>query len=290
MIQKTTSRRGVVRPAHGRPRSALDIRSAVSGMARSCEPAVVLSSLARASCPSFSDACAVELSEGADALFRVSFPRPDGVVLAAGLGTVPSRTGASAVTGNTITTGFQAAAGHGHPSFAGMVVHSWIDRGFSEDDAIIARLLVDRALAIVLHERLARSAARADDRAAKLAIDLITSRIEGEAIGILMAKQQVTEDEAVGLLRRVSWTHQRSMHEAAADVVRTQDLRRLLERGAAGPAQHEHLRVAAPHQPAAKTVRSGQPSRRLKASHPRPLNPAVALSLPENRQTGKLLR
>lgn len=223
---------------------------------------VALSSLARASCPSFSDACAVQLSEGADALFRVSFPRPDEAVFATGLGSIPDGTGASPAAVSTITTAFQAVASHGYPSCAGVVVHSWVDRDLAEEDVIIVRLLVDCALAIVQHERLAQSAARADDRAAKLAIDLITSRIEGEAIGILMAKQQVTEEEAVGLLRRVSWTRQRSVHEAAAGVVHTQDLRRLLETCAAGPARHEHLRVAPSHyQTTAKTVR--------RVSHPR---------------------
>jgi hypothetical protein len=76
-------------------------------------------------------------------------------------------------------------SGYGYPSFAGLVVYSWIDRDPTEDDAIIARLLVDLALAILQRERLAQSAARADSLAAKLAIDLITSRIEGEAIGFL---------------------------------------------------------------------------------------------------------
>jgi hypothetical protein len=237
----TTSRQEVVYPARGRTRSVRDIEDAVGSVVRSDEPAVVLSSLARASSPSFSDACAVELSEGADALFQVRFPMPDDAASA----------GAPPAAAKTLTTAFRAPAGHGYPSFAGVVVHSWIDRDPTEDDVIIARLLVDRALAIVQHERQARSAARADERAAKLAIDLITSRVEGEAIGILMAKHRATEEEAIGLLRRMSWTSQRQPHEAAADVVRTADLEGLPESCAAGRARREHLHVAASQDQAA---------------------------------------
>jgi hypothetical protein len=68
----TTSRQRVTCPARVGPRSVRDIEDAVDSIVRSDEPAVVLSSLARASYPAFSDACAVELSEGADALLQVS--------------------------------------------------------------------------------------------------------------------------------------------------------------------------------------------------------------------------
>ena len=42
-------------------------------------------------------------------------------------------------------TKFQAASGHGYPSFAGIIVHSLATRDPTEDDAIIARPLVDHA-------------------------------------------------------------------------------------------------------------------------------------------------
>jgi hypothetical protein len=50
---------------------------ALGDIASSEEPAVVLSSLAGSSTPSFSDACAVELSEGTGVPFRVCFPVRD---------------------------------------------------------------------------------------------------------------------------------------------------------------------------------------------------------------------
>jgi ANTAR domain len=132
------------------------------------------------------------------------------------------------VTGKTITTSFQAGSGHGYPAFAGVLVHSWAERDPTEDDAIIARLLVDLALAIVQQERLAQAASCAENRAAELAIDLTTSRIEGEAIGILMVTHQAPRQEAVRLLRRMSQDSHRELREVAADVAHTGDLQRLV--------------------------------------------------------------
>ncbi len=150
--------------------SVHDIEDVLSGIVPSDEPAVVLSSLARASNPAFSDACAIELSEGTDALFQVSFPLPDDVVPA-----VPDA--GKAVNARTcVSTAFRAPSAHGFASFAGVVIHSWTKRHPSDHDAIIARLLVGHALAVLQRERMAQALARADDRAAKLAIELITSR------------------------------------------------------------------------------------------------------------------
>jgi hypothetical protein len=214
-----------------------EIEDAMGHMARSDEPAIVLSSLARFSSPSFSDACTVELSEGTETPFRVCFLEPDAADL---------RAGAPAAAMKCIITRFQAGSGHGYPSFAGMVVHSWAERDPTGDDAIMARLLVDRALAIVQHERLAQAAARADRRAAKLAIDLIASRIEGEATGILMAKYQVTRCEAVRLLRQASRASRQGLPEIAAGIVCAGDLESLSRRRADGPARPGHLHLAVP--------------------------------------------
>jgi hypothetical protein len=254
MTRSTRSRQPDVPPARPWPYPAREIQDTIRGIVPSDEPSVVLSSLARSSNPSFSDACAIELSEGTEAHFQVSFPMPDEAEFMVGSRFVPAGASVPPAAGKTIVTPFQAMSGHGYPSFAGMVVHSWTNRDPTEDDAIIARLLVDLALAILHRERLAQSAARADSRAAKLAIDLITSRIEGEATGILMAKHQIKRGEAVDMLRRMSRTSQRQLHEVAAGVVQAADLQRL---PTATPAVRPgHLHVAASHgYPAATTAR-----------------------------------
>jgi ANTAR domain len=244
-----TAQRTASTPRVG-PCSVRDIEDVIRGIVRSPEPAVVLSSLARQSNLAFSDACAIELSEGTDDLFQVSFPIPeaaddaDDSVFPDPARPVPSAPGAAPLTGKTVTTAFMSASGHGYASFAGVAVHSWIGREPTADDAIIARLLVDYALGIVQQERLTRSAAGAEDRAAKLAVELITSRAQGEAIGLLMARHRVTREEAVCRLRHSSDTTGRSLDEVAADEVRTRDLQKAPRRTSAAPARPGPLHIA----------------------------------------------
>jgi ANTAR domain len=193
------------------------------GLAASAEPAVVLSSLARCCIATFSDSCSVELSEGVESLFRVTFPAGEEETFAAKPGSVVPG-GAPRKGGRTVSTSFQAESTLGFPSYAGVVLHSWHAHDATDDDAIIARLLVDRAVALVHQERLAQCTARADERAARLALELITSRAEGEAVGILTTKHNREREEALRLLRRASRTSQRTLYEVATDVIRTGDL------------------------------------------------------------------
>jgi len=244
MSRTTASPRRAVSHARGRKRSAREIDDAMRRIVSSDEPAVVLAGLARSSTPCFSDACAVELSEGTDTPFRVCFPMPEEAGFPADAGSARARVGPPPAAMKSIITRFQAGSEHGYPSYAGMVVHAWAERDPTGDDAVIARLLVDRALAIVRHERLAQAAARADSRAAKLAIDLIASRVEGEATGILMAKHQVTRGEAMRLLRQASRTSQRELQEIAAGVVCAGELGSLSHSQAGRPARPGHLHVA----------------------------------------------
>ena len=89
-------------------RSLPDVAEAVRGLVASPEPAVVLSSLARSSNPVFSDACSVELSEGIDDLFQVTFPMADDENAFR-----PAAAGALAASGNTVCTPFEAASAAG---------------------------------------------------------------------------------------------------------------------------------------------------------------------------------
>lgn len=232
------------------PRRAWAIEDAIRSIVASDEPAVVLSSLARLSIPSFSDACAVELSEGTRPLFQIRFPMADEAACSEGSGSVLAGLPLPACASRTFLTTFEARSEHGYPSFAGVVMHSWTEHDPGEDDAIIARLLVERALAIVRHQRLAEALARAERRAAKLAIDASTSRIEGEAIGIVMAKHRIAPGEALNLLRQVARVSQREMQVVAADVVLVGDLRPLPgNHGHDPPPRHGFLHLAVSNDP-----------------------------------------
>jgi len=88
---------------------------ALRDLRRSAEPAVVLSSLARLSVPCFSDGCELELSEGLDPVFEVSFPLP---------GEEPVQRSRSSrcnepPAGAAVITAFDMPSDHGRPSFSG---------------------------------------------------------------------------------------------------------------------------------------------------------------------------
>jgi hypothetical protein len=109
----------------------------------------------------------------------------------------------------------------GQPSFAGYLIHTWTLRVPAAGDAMIARLLVDHALAVVEYERLAENSAAAESRSAQLALDAMTSRVIGEATGIIMAALRVSEAAAVSQLKTAGRRSGRTMHDVAREIVRT---------------------------------------------------------------------
>jgi len=189
---------------------------ALRDLRRSAEPAVVLSSLARLSVPCFSDGCELELSEGLDPVFEVSFPLP---------GEEPVQRSRSSrcnepPAGAAVITAFDMPSDHGRPSFSGHVIHSWTLRVPTAEDAVIARMLVDHALEVVRYERLAEIARTAEDRSAWLAREAMANRSIGEAIGIEMATRHLQRTAAIELLKDASRRSGRSLHEISVAVVR----------------------------------------------------------------------
>jgi hypothetical protein len=192
---------------------------------RSTDPAVVLSSLARACVPTFCDECTLELSEGLEPIFRVSYPIPGDDP--ADEPSSPSRRQPRApdaypdgAAGHLVATPFQAPSAFGQSSFAGIMLHRWHARVPTPSDAVVARLLVDRALAVIQHERLAGVAAESQARAAQLAAEAMTGRTIGEATGIVMATRHVSRSVALDLLRANGSQAGRTLHEVALGVVR----------------------------------------------------------------------
>lgn len=65
---------------------------------------------------------------------------------------------------------------------------------------------------------------RAEDRAAHLERALSSNRQIGTAMGILMARLQLTDEQAFDLLRRTSQNRNRKLHELADEVILTGEL------------------------------------------------------------------
>jgi hypothetical protein len=192
---------------------------ALADLRPSSEPVVVLSSLARLSVESFSDGCLVEVSEGVEPLFRVAYPLDDDQPRTWDAATPGGVLHARRSPGRIVTTPFTLAPEFGRPACAGRVIHSWRLAPPGDCEVSIARLLVDQALTLVRYERLAEAAAEADARSARSALEALTARAIGQATGLLMAGEDVSEAAATRVLQSLSRESGRSLGEIALEVV-----------------------------------------------------------------------
>jgi hypothetical protein len=213
-----------------------ELAGALSLIRGSDDPVVTFARLARACVPAFADACQVELSDGKESLFRVRHPvgQADG----------PDRAEAQAAGPRRILlTPFRAASRTGYPCYAGVVTHWWADRAPTEGDAVIADLMVKHAIALVDRERLLAAVARAEDRAASLALGAISGRVISLATGIVMHQRGLSQDDAEDVLRQAAMTAGSSLPAVAASVLREGSL----ASSPAGGSQREPMRrMAAP--------------------------------------------
>jgi hypothetical protein len=186
----------------------------LSRLRGSDDPIVTFGGLPRACVPDFADGCQVELSSGAEPLFRVACP--------ASPADAPEPVATRPVgPDQVLATPFRAVSLTGYPPYAGVVTHWWADRTPSGSDAVIADLIVRHLVALVDHERLMGMVARAEDQAANLALGAISGRTISLATGIVMHQKRLAADDAEDLLRRSAATTGRSLHEVAASVVRS---------------------------------------------------------------------
>jgi len=188
--------------------------TSLSGLRVSDDPAVTFAGLPGACVPVFADGCQVELSDGAESPFRVAHP--------ASSADRPEPAAAHpADSGHMLLTPFQVASRTGYPSYAGVVTHWWTGRVPSESDAAIADLMVKHLIALVDHERLMVAVARAEDRAARLALEAISGRTINLATGVVMRQYGLASDDAEDLLRQSARRAARSLAQVAASVVRS---------------------------------------------------------------------
>jgi hypothetical protein len=188
--------------------------SSLGRLRGSDDPVVTFAGLRRACVPEFADGCQVELSDGTEPLFRVAHPVSSA--------DDPGQIAAHPVgPGQLLLTPFQGASRVGYSSYAGVVTHWWTGRAPSESDAAIADLMVKHLIALVDHERLMAAVARAEDRAASLALEAISGRAINLAIGIVMHQNGLAPDGAEDLLRQSARTAGSGLAQMAASVVRS---------------------------------------------------------------------
>jgi ANTAR domain len=185
----------------------------LSRLRGSDDPVVTFAGLPAVCVPEFADGCQVELSDGAESLLRLTYPpsRADR----------PERIAAHAPgSGQLLLTPFRVASRTGYPSYAGVVTHWWTRRTPSDSDAAIADLMVKHLIALVDHERLMAAVARAEDRAASLALEAISGRTINLATGIVMHQNGLAPEEAENQLRQSARAAGLGLLQVAASVVR----------------------------------------------------------------------
>ena len=204
--------------AHVPRRSCAALISSLSGLRGSDDPVVTFGRLPGACVPDFADGCQVEVSDGAQPPFRTAHPAAAAVVdpePVTGLRVAPEQ---------LIATPFRVVSTLGYPSYAGVVTHWWTGRRPAESDSIIAELMVRHLVSLVDHERLMAVLARAEDRAANLALESISGRTISLATGIVMHQNGLAADDAEDLLRQSAAMTSRDLYRVAASVVRSGSL------------------------------------------------------------------
>jgi hypothetical protein len=179
---------------------------------RSDDPVVTFASLARACVPDFADGCGVELSDGTEPPFRVTHR-------ASAAADYEPATAPAVIPDRMLLTPFRVVSRTGYPSYAGLVTHWWDCRAPSPSDAAVADMIVKHVVALVDRERLIAAVARAEDRAASLALEAVCGRTTNLATGIVMHQNRLTADEAEKLLRQSARIAGTDLAQLAAGVV-----------------------------------------------------------------------
>jgi hypothetical protein len=110
----------------------------------------------------------------------------------------------------------------GEARILGTVTCTWDDPARPNDaDATVVRFIAGQAVATMRIAGLAELVEVHRVRAANLEQALATNREIGQAIGILMATEQITADQAFDRLRSASQHLHRKLRAIAADVVQT---------------------------------------------------------------------
>lgn len=227
--------------------SATDLSAMLGRLQAAPDPLPVFKSLTRTVVPRVCDSSSVRLRIGGQAnqlSYQVTssggheqvvgglgqeLVEPDGEVLGTDLVAVP----------------IEPPAVEGQPAYRGVLTMRFYGLRPTLAHALFGQLLVEHAISLILREQLAA-------KIANLQCALGSNREIGAAMGILMARHQLTADQAFDLLRRTSQHCHRRIVSIAAEVIETGALElpegvELLERRPTpGPPRrpHHHLRVA----------------------------------------------
>lgn len=196
------------------------ILQALDGLAASAEPAVVFTSLARLCVPLLCNAATVTLRTADQQAYMTKWPwgeadPEDSALLREAMA------GRQVVSNNAVLTPILGMSTDGVPDYQGVLTLRFPTTHPGASHRVLARLVVERAVAVIERERLAEFVTARQAQIDNLRIALTTNRQIGMAIGIIMANHKLTSDHAFDLLRRTSQHSHRKVHDLAVDVTDT---------------------------------------------------------------------
>lgn len=203
------------------------IGQVMAAMSASSDPAETFASVARAAVPLLCDVCTVALDRDGEAPYQVTYPVPETADPLAGSSAAAAAQSSSAmlfgavnpasvarVTEDTVLTPFSPPPIEGEKGYRGVLALSYSGYRPTSTQALIGRLLAERAMAVVQRERL-------QAKNEHLQRALASNREIGAAMGILMIEHKLTGDQAFDLLRRASQHSHRKLAALAAEVAET---------------------------------------------------------------------
>ena len=232
--------------------ASADLATLMRRLTPAAEPVTVFKSLTRAIVPLLCDASTVWVSAAGQQPTHISFRVADsnGCQRWAGRDDAyparfPSVDPAGALVGDdTVVVPISPTIAEGQLPYRGVLTMSFHGSRPTVTHMLVGHLLVERAMSLVQREHLVA-------KANNLHRALDSNREIGAAMGILMARHQLTSDQAFDLLRRTSQRAHRKVVAIAADVIETGELElpdgvELLEpRPTPRPPQRaQHLRLA----------------------------------------------
>jgi hypothetical protein len=202
--------------------SVAQLPSLLGGLQPAPEPVAVFRSLTRLLVPRICQAATVWISVGGQQPSAISFRAPDSSGCepwtpcpdVAAYCSYPDRGNGPAASEDSVVVPFSPPPTDARRGYQGVLMMTFVGQRPTLSHVLIGHLLVERAVALVQREQL-----RA--KIENLHCALSTNREIGSAMGILMARHQLTADQAFNLLRRTSQHSHRKVAELAAEVVQT---------------------------------------------------------------------
>jgi hypothetical protein len=218
--------------------------SAMLGLLQAApEPVSVFKSLTRVVVPRVCDSSSVRLCVGGQSSqlsYRVTSSNGYEQVAGQELAELDGEV----LRGDLVAVPIEPPVVEGQPAYRGVLTMRFYGLRPTLAHALFGQLLVEHAISLVLREQLAA-------KIANLQCALGSNREIGAAMGILMARHQLTTDQAFDLLRRTSQHCHRRIVSIAAEVIETgaldlpEGVELLERRPTPGPPRRPpHLRVA----------------------------------------------